>query len=374
MNNKEIIKKNGKWILLLAGGILLILLFITIYVWSAMGELNSTDEADQKYGELPYYSMETHGFISPQIIVRYPERTTGGSMGFARFFKKSPYAPKQALPKVQLTRNSFLQIPAAYALYWFGHSSAIIELDGVRILIDPVLGNAAPFPFIVPRYTESPITADELPDVDMVLLTHDHYDHLEMRTIKALKKRNIRFVVPLGVGTRLIGWGVPQEHITEMGWGDSLTYRSLRINACKTIHYSGRSGKDENRTLWAAYTIKGQQKNIFWGGDSGYGRYFKEIGEKYGPFDLACIEIDAWNNGWPNTHLFPHQVVEVCKDVKAKTLLPIHWGVFDLALHPWNESIQTVYNLATAQHIEMLTPLMGERVIPGITKTKIWWE
>lgn len=368
-------KRKKKRILGIAGVVLLlVILFIGGSVLQNIGTLDTEKERMAKFSTRPYYSSRDDMFVSPEELVFYPEQTTGGNAGFGRFFKKSPNAPVGELPKVTLTKRDFAAEPSAYALYWLGHSSAILELDGVRVLIDPVLENAAPFPGIVSRYTASPIKREELPDVDAVLITHDHYDHLEVKTIKFLRNRDTRFIVPLGVGDRLRGWDVPEERIIELGWAEMTKIGSLQITSTPGVHYSGRSKTDRNKTLWTGYAIKGTQKNIFWSGDSGYGKHFKQIGEQYGPFDLACVEIDGWNPGWPNTHLFPEEVISVCKDVNAKKLLPVHWGVFDLALHPWNESIKKVAALAAADSIELVSPMMGERIVPGETLTRIWWR
>lgn len=360
-------------LLLITAILVLVIAIIAQHVLGEMGSLASDNESSRLYGNLSYYNTQTNEFVSPDEVTYFPERTTGGSSGFARLFTQSPYAPKEQLPTVKLTKADFPTIPSSYALYWLGHSSAIIELDGLRILIDPILQNAAPFPGIARRYVEAPIKREELPDIDVVLISHDHYDHLEARTMKYLKDRETRFIVPLGVGARLQSWGVPQEKITEMAWGDSITVSSVRIAALPTVHYSGRSYNDRNQTLWAAYAIKGSHKNIFWSGDTGYGEHIREIGKTYGPFDLACIEIDGWNDGWPNTHLYPHEAVQVATEVGAPLMLPTHWGVFDLALHPWNESIQTAVDAANDHQVQVLTPLMGQRIVPGETETNNWW-
>lgn len=354
--------------------VFIVLLVSGMYVSDNLGQLYPDEESAEQYGKHTYYSATTHEFVSPQKLEHYPDRTTGGDAGWSRFFKKSPNSPKYEIPKMALKKDDFPAVPSSYALYWLGHSSAIVELDGLRLLIDPVLENAGPFPGIARRYTSSPISRHELPEVDMVLITHDHYDHLEMETIKFLKDRDIRFITPLSVGARLQGWGVAKEKITELGWDENISVGPVAITACPGVHYSGRSKTDRNKTLWTGYAIRGKEKNIFWSGDSGYGEHFKKIGEMYGPFDLACVEIDGWNAGWPNTHLFPEEAVAVCEDVCAKLLLPVHWGVFDLALHPWNESIETVWQLATGRGIGMVTPLMGERVVPGVTETRKWWK
>lgn len=318
--------KKKKTLIIIGIIIMLALVIIGQHVLGEMGSRYSQKESIEKFGNLPYYDKDKGEFVSPEELTFFPERTTGGSSGFARFFSKSPHAPQQEIPTVKLTRNNFPQAPADYALYWLGHSSAIIELDGIRILVDPVLQNAAPFPGIVGRYVESPLQREELPNVDVVLISHDHYDHLEARTMKYLKDRNIRFITPLGVGSRLKGWGIPEEKITEMAWNDSLQISSVTITALTAVHYSGRSRSDRNSTLWAAYAIKGNNKKIFWSGDTGYGEHLKAIGEEHGPFDLACIEIDGWNDGWPNTHLFPEEAVQACIDVRAPVMLATHWG------------------------------------------------
>ncbi|MCD8186361.1 MAG: MBL fold metallo-hydrolase, partial [Rikenellaceae bacterium] len=319
-----------------------------------------------------YYS---HGqFISPQELVFFPERTTGGQGGFGRFFQRSPYAPQNELPKVLLEKGSFAQAPEEFALYWLGHSSAILELEGTRILVDPVLGNAAPFPGVARRYDASPLKRKEIPPVDIVLLTHDHYDHLEYSTIRALRNRDLLFVCPLGVGSRLRGWSVSAGHIRELAWEEQLDHKGLQITAVEGIHYSGRSPWDRNATLWAGYVIQGRQHSVYWSGDSGYGEHFARIGRKYGPFDLAAIEIDGWNPGWPNTHLFPEEAVRAALDLRASEMLPVHWAVFDLALHPWDESIRELMKYARRDSLPVLTPIMGQKVIPGKTETNRWWE
>lgn len=354
-------------LLIFAGG-------IAFYVKDQLGSIDSLEERNAKYGDLNYYSAETGEFISPEKLPHYPERTTGGDPGFSRFFKTSPYAPETSFPKKMLTQNDFTETPADFATYWLGHSTVILELDGKRILFDPVFKNAGPLPIITRRYDESPLKREELPEIDLVILTHDHYDHLETATIKHLADKDIKFLTPLGVGTRLEGWGVPKKNITELGWNQETTFDSITITVLPGIHYSGRSNSDRNQTLWASYAIKGKDKNIFNSGDTGYGTHLKEIGEKYGPFDLAFVEIDGWNNGWPLTHLFPDQAIQLCKDVDAKLLFPTHWASFDLALHPWDESIQLVADKAAENDIELVTPLMGEKIVPGVSSTTNWWK
>lgn len=359
-------------------GVIALLLLVMggmVYIMTnQFGKMDALENRHAKFSELTYYSTESNEFISPEKLISNPEQTTGGDPGFARFFKTSPNAPQFPLPKQIITKNDFSETPSEYAVYWLGHSTVILELDGKRILFDPVFENAGPLPIITRRYDESPLKREELPEIDIVIITHDHYDHLETATIKFLADREIEFIVPLGVGARLEGWGVPNDHITELGWEQHKTIGPIKITALPAIHYSGRSHNDRNQTLWASFAIKGAKKNIFNSGDTGYGQHLKEIGQKYGPFDMAFVEIDGWNKGWPLTHLFPDEAIQLCQDIGTKLLFPTHWAAFDLALHPWNESIQMVANEAAENDIQLVTPIMGEKIIPGVDTTINWWE
>lgn len=350
--------------------VLLILLGIHLYKEFA---LIPSDYISKKYPQLSYYDYQERVFISPKKTVTYRDRVRGGSSNMLRLVQPSVNAPQQPLPKTILSKESFANTPDNFAIYWLGHSTAIVELAGVRLIIDPVFGNAAFLPGIVPRYDNSPLERKLLPQLDAVLITHDHYDHLERSTIQYLKERDLIFIAPLGVAERLRIWGVPDKNIRELGWDESIHIKGVQITAMTASHFSGRS-TIRNKTLWAAYGLKSADKNIFWSGDTGYSEHFKEIGSKYGPFDLAAIEMDGWNPGWPYTHLFPDEVVRAAQDVGAKQIMPIHWAVFDLALHPWQESIEMLAAEAQKANIPLATPALGEKFVPGITQTKYWWK
>ena len=354
--------------------VLVISILVAMHVNDQIGDRYTEAVSQIKFANIAYYDKSLNEFISPEKLIMAKERTTGGNPGFLRFFKRSPYAPKTELPIINLERSDFSKSPRDFAVYWFGHSTALMELDGHRILMDPVFENAGPLPGITKRFGNPPAKREGLPKIDVLVITHDHYDHLEANTIKYFAPMDIKFIVPLGVGARLVSWGVSEEKIIELEWHESYMFGSTEITACPAVHYSGRSNKDRNKTLWASYVIKGAQKSLFWSGDTGYSNHFIQIGAKYGPFDVAFVEIDAWNNGWPNTHLFPNQVIKVVKDVRAKLLFPIHLGTFDLALHPWKESIQTVSELADKSQIDIITPIMGQKIIPGTTRTTRWWQ
>lgn len=338
------------------------------YAWREIGQDPSEEEL-KSFEKLSYF--KDGKFHAAEEMRFYPDKVRNGPAGFSRMLTPSRFAPSEPLPQVKLNKESFSQTPEDFALYWLGHSSVILELGGKRIVFDPVLGNAAPVPFAVPRYNPAPVTYDDFPEIDYVVITHNHYDHLERKSVQALK--NSHFIVPLGVGAALRSWGVKNENITELGWGDVWENNGLSITAETSMHYSGRAKLASNETLWNSYVIKNAGKSVYWGGDTGYGKHFKEIAEKHGSFDLTALEIDAWNPGWPNIHLFPEETVKAAQDLNARQILPLHWAVFDLALHPWHESIDMVLEAAKDTDIKVLTPLMGEKVIINTTKTKKWW-
>lgn len=357
--------KMGVYVFLLLAGLLVVSI---PFVMNNFGK-NPSAEEEAAYASLPYY--RDGQFQSPQKLHYDFNNVRGGKPGFFRFLRQSEYAPGYVLPKEMLNRTSFPETPDQYALYWLGHSAGILDVDGKRLIFDPVLGNAAPIPFAVPRFDQAPIERSELPAVDYIVITHNHYDHLEKKTVQSMKTGH--FIVPLGVGAALRGWGIDPERITELGWGDSYVKDGLTVTAVEGVHYSNRSPFNRNKTLWNSYIVKSEHKNIFWGGDTGYGKHFKRIGSELGPFDLAVLEIDGWNTGWPNTHMLPHEVIQATKDLNADVLLPIHWAVFDLALHPLHESIDMVLDEADGKGITVLTPKMGQKLTDG-SKTQHWWK
>ncbi len=347
----------------------LLIIAITLMFYTVLNFGASPNEQEQKNFERHSYYKDGK-FQSPMKLGYYPEKVRNGPNGFWRFIDNSRFAPTDKIPVIELTKQSFPDNASDYSLYWLGHSSAIMDIDGKRYAFDPVIENAGPLPFIAPRFVKSPIKRDELPDFDYVIITHNHYDHLERKTVQAIKGH---FIVPLGVGTTLKGWGIDENRITELGWGESFKKNGVKITATEGVHYSSRSPWDRDKTLWNSYVIKTENKNIFWCGDTGYSDHFKKIGEEFGPFDLAVLEIDGWNPAWPQTHLFPDEVIKAGNELKAKNILPVHWGVFELALHPWQESIEMVIKNNNGK-MNILTPKMGEMIIPGYTETSYWWR
>ena len=270
------------------------------------------------------------------------------------------------------------QPPSGLRVTWLGHSIVLIEIDGKRFLTDPMWSRrASPFKAIGPaRFFKVPIELGDLPPLDGIIISHDHYDHLDEATIRKLKKRNVPFYTPLGVGKHLYKWGIPKERIKEMDWGDSIRVgKSHRIIATPARHFSGRSITRRNRTLWASFVIQGPQHKVYFSGDSGYFSGFKEIGKEHGPFDLTIIEVGAYHPNWDTVHLGPENALKAHKDLRGKIMLPIHWGTFQLAMHGWTEPAEQLMEMAQKEGISLSLPQPGQALVESnLTFNSRWWE
>ncbi len=285
--------------------------------------------------------------------------------------------PKDTIPVVEFDAAAWAAVPdTSMAVCWFGHSSLLIKVDGITFLTDPVFGErASTFSFAGPKrfnYAQH-MRVDLLPQVDVVLLSHDHYDHLDHETILQLKDK--RFIVPLGVGAHLEHWGVPAGSITEKDLWENIEVGSVKLTLAPSRHFSGRGMTNRFSTLWGSWVLEGRTKKIYFGADSGYSPSFKEVGERYGPFDLALLECGAYNERWADIHMMPEQTAQAAVDVKAKVLMPIHWGKFSLAMHPWKEPVERVALAAKELGIPLLTPRIGRIVNgPDMTLSEAWWD
>ena len=264
-------------------------------------------------------------------------------------------------------------------LIWFGHSAFLLQLDGKNILIDPMLGNSpSPHPLLgTSRFKEElPITVEKLPKIDLVLISHDHYDHLDYGSIQQLKDKVQQFYVPLGVGTHLASWCIKDENISEFNWWDETSFEHLQLAFTPSRHFSGRGISDNSTTMWGSWVIKGNNKNIYFSGDSGYGPHFKAIGKKYGPFDFTMMECGQYDEKWSTIHMMPEETAQASLDVNAKVMMPIHWGSFALALHDWDDSIKRVLSKAKELEVNVTTPKIGEEIkLDNLNFNSIeWWE
>ena len=290
----------------------------------------------------------------------------------------SPYAsPEAPLVVQQRARAQFDTLPASgLRVTWLGHSTTLIELDGQRVLTDQMWGTrASPLSWIGPaRFFSPPLALDDLPQIDAVVISHDHYDHLDMGTVRTLSAMGTRFIVPLGIGARLASWDVPAAQITELDWWQDVTVGSLTITATPSRHFSGRWVHDADRTLWAGWSIASPTARVYYSGDTALLDDMEAIGARLGPFDIALIEIGAYNALWSDVHLGPEQAVRASRLVRAAVLLPVHWATFDLALHGWTEPIERTLVAAAREGVRVATPVPGGSVEPLRTlPDRKWW-
>ena len=299
--------------------------------------------------------------------------------------------PERPLPVFAFDREAWARVPTdEVAIAWFGHSTMLIKVDGLTFLTDPVFGaRASMFSFAGPErfaYTEH-FDVSILPKVDAVLLSHDHYDHLCYETIKALvalsesarsgaqAPKGIRYIAALGVGAHLEKWGVPSSAITELAWWEEEQVGSVKLTFAPSRHFTGRAMTNRFSTLWGSFVIEGRSRRLYFGADSGYSPTFKELGERFGSFDLVMLECGAYSEYWPDIHMFPEETVQAAQDLRAAALMPIHWGKFALGLHPWKESIERVTKKADELGLPLLTPRNGRIItVPDRSSSEKWWE
>ncbi|MEZ4720967.1 MAG: MBL fold metallo-hydrolase, partial [Flavobacteriales bacterium] len=267
--------------------------------------------------------------------------------------------------------------PLKTKITWFGHSAFMVEMDGKVLLLDPMFGQAAtPHPWVgSKRYNSTfPVAIDDLPNIDIVIFSHDHYDHLDYGSVKKLKDKVDHWLVPWGLDNHLVKWGVDADRITSLDWWQETVQHDIEFVFTPARHFSGRGITDRFETLWGSWVIKGATERIYFSGDSGYGSHFKKIGEQYGPFDIGLMECGQYNHKWADIHMMPEQTVQAAIDVQAKIMMPIHWGAFTLAVHSWIEPVQRASIEAQRLGMKMTTPKIGEQIIINETyPSSRWW-
>lgn len=351
----------------------------SIFILSSCSVIRSIGKYPPKkrqveYAQLPNYRDKTFYNLYSTDTILYLENRAPQETKMRKFRKR----PKLSQDVPSVKTNLLDTIFPETTIVWFGHSSYLIQSKGFNILVDPVLsGYASPLFYFNRSMPGSHIyKPKDLPPIDLIVITHDHYDHLDCSTLrKYKKKKNTKAVVPLGVGTLLSYWNWKPDRYREVYWGDTIDLdKNIRIISTPAQHRSGRWTK-KDRTLWSSYVLEIHGHRIFIGGDSGYNKHFKDIGDKYGPFDLAILENGQYSTEWPKNHSFPEQTVHTAQELKAKMVLPVHWGRYAAAYHLWNEPIKEILPLMDAIHIPVTVPRIGEPYTIGDPpKREVWWD
>jgi L-ascorbate metabolism protein UlaG (beta-lactamase superfamily) len=285
--------------------------------------------------------------------------------------------PRGQLPLIQVNPEIFHTAPVSgLRVTWLGHSTSLLEIDGQRILLDPVWAErASPFSWIGPKRWYPPlISLEKLPELDAVLISHDHWDHLDETAIRILAKRNPRFIVPLGVGKLLEKWGIAPSRITELDWWGTTMLGDMKIVATPARHASGRGLMDRFNSLWCGFALLSNQHRLYYSGDTGPQVASQEIGKRLGPFDLTLIECGQYNKAWPDWHMTPEQTFAMHQAVHGKVLMPVHWGLFRLSHHSWKDPLERLMAANTQDSVTVMIPKPGQSLEPSLhTKQERWW-
>lgn len=294
------------------------------------------------------------------------------------FFSKGRRMPRGPLPAID-PRDAWSAPPASgLRATWLGHSTVLVEIDGARVLTDPVWGSrASPFAFVGPkRFQPVPVPLKDIGPLDAVVVSHDHYDHLDAGTIRALARTGVPFITSLGVGAHLEAWGVASDRIVELDWWESHTLpgRGLTFTAAPSQHFSGRSLKDRNATLWSSFVVRSDEHAVFFSGDTGLTPEYRTIGERLGPFDLVMLEVGAFHPSWGDIHLGPDHALDAWTMLGSGVLLPVHWGTFALAMHDWDDPAETLIERASRHAPPLAMPRLGEAFEPSEEREPVaWW-
>ena len=308
-----------------------------------------------------HFDPKTKRFFNLYPIVA-PKMSFGESLKAMReiFFHASHKNPLRKIPQIKPDLIQFEKNHPALKFIWFGHSTLLVHLDGINILIDPMFSvYASPIKGTIKRFQPPVLGLEELPCIDVIVISHDHYDHLDKKSIQFFKDTKTHFLVPLGIKRLLVKWGINATLITELDWHESHTIGAINFTATPAHHFSGRNLFGHNTTLWASWVIEGSKK-LFFSGDSAYSPHFKEIGERYGAFDLAFMENGQYDTRWLYAHMMPEQTIQAIQDIQANFFVPIHWSMFRLSAHHWLDPMMQSLKLTEEQKVAMINPFLGE--------------
>ncbi len=363
-------------IILLITALVVIYFLFTAYYPSFGGEVSK--ELQLQYATSPQFDRGK--FVNTHRVDLGMGFSETISLARKFFFEKVENGrPENDLAVRKIDAANIADYASPTRFVWFGHSAFLIQMNHKNILLDPMFGDVpAPLPILGGKrfYPELPIEIQSLPQIDAVLISHDHYDHLDYGSISMLKEKVETFYTPLGVGVHLEAWGISKDRIVELDWWQETTLGELQFVCTPARHFSGRKFSNGQSTLWSSWVIRSTAETIYFSGDSGYDGHFKEIGDKYGPFDFAMIECGQYNELWPDIHMFPEESVQAGIDLKANRIMPIHWGAFKLALHSWTDPVQRVTKKAKALKVPIITPQIGDAFLlkEAHIENQDWWH
>ena len=357
-------------LLALLGGVTFVVLSLPPFGGKASGPRLERMRANPQFENGQFVNVERPAPYTFEVV---------RSLLAAQFSGDEAREPPAPIPIVAVDPAALAAAPKpGLRAFWIGHASVYVEVDGVRVLIDPVFSEyASPFAVGPKRFHPPPIALADLPRIDAVVISHDHYDHLDMATVRHLAARGTTFFVPLGVGAHLERWQVPLSQVRELEWWQEGSVGGVRFVCTPTRHYSGRGLTDSRATLWSSWSVFGPQHRFFYSGDTGYSKHFAEIGARLGPFDLSFIKVGAYGPGqpWIDIHMSPEDAVRAHGEVGGKRLFPVHWGTFNLAFHAWDEPIRRTVKAAAARGAELVTPRIGQMIdAERPLSADPWWE
>ena len=370
-------KKKRKWVkvLLIIGSVIVALIIAAIIFltfWKPFGGKASQEDKENYASRATNYDGKIfHNEHDFDLLADVDDNADDGVIS------DKGVVPEDAIPIIKPEYNDKLSV-SDLQITWFGHSSLMIQIHSMNILVDPVFSDrSSPVSFVgSKRFSEVPISAEDLPELDVVIISHDHYDHLDYNTIKKIDSKVKKYIVPLGVENHLERWGISKDKIQNMAWWEETNVDGLTIACTPAKHYSGRSINDSYNTLWASWVLKDEYHQIFESGDTGYDNHFEEIVEKYGKFDLALMDCSQYDLRWPNVHMNPEESFKAAKTLQADYVMPIHWSTFALANHPWDDPVERYIEAAKNDTMTVITPLIGE-IVRGDqldSYQEHWWE
>jgi len=342
--------------------------------WTATPDIGARAEGERlaRMTASPQWDGDAFGNKLPQV-----DGSIGGNLRKALSGGDAVQVPEAELPVVARSGAEFAALPdSGLRVTWLGHSTLLVEIDGVRVLVDPVWGErASPWSSAGPaRFYAPPLPLDELPEIDAIIISHDHYDHLDYPTVSALRDARVRWLVPLGIGAHLEHWGVPAERVTELDWWEAVTIESLTLTATPARHFSGRWLDRFSSTLWVGWALRGPEHAVFYSGDTALNPELADIGERLGPFDMTMMDSGAYDSLWTDVHMGPEQTVIAHQMVRGDVLLPVHWGLFDLGNHGWTEPMERSLAAAKRQGVRIVTPRPGASVeLADADRIDRWW-